>query len=245
MGFVQIVDSAILFEQFIELQSRYPRLRLTQDEKGLFVVRGELDFSASFEDVYIEDSYSIEIVLPRNYPDISPRIFESNKRIPPNYHMFEDGSLCLGAPVAVRKTFYQTPTLIGFVENNVIPYFYRYSYKCEYGGYPFGELSHGLIGIREFYQEHFNVDKPEIILRLLEILAKNIYRGHHNCPCLSGKKVRDCHGDRLLELQKWQSSLEFANEYICLTRLLNEEKQIQNASMQRVLHQMKTGKIIT
>lgn len=140
MGLAKLVDSTILFEQFIELQSKYPRLRLTQDEKGLFVIRGELDFAASFEDVCIEDSYSIEIILPNDFPNTPPRIIESNNRIPSGYHMFTDGTLCLGTPVAVKKTFFQTPTLIGFVENNVIPYFYGYSYKCKYGSLPLGSF---------------------------------------------------------------------------------------------------------
>lgn len=241
MGLAKLVDSTILFEQFIELQSKYPRLRLTQDEKGLFVIRGELDFAASFEDVCIEDSYSIEIILPNDFPNTPPRIIESNNRIPSGYHMFTDGTLCLGTPVAVKKTFFQTPTLIGFVANNVIPYFYGYSYKCKYGSLPFGELSHGSSGIREFYQEYFDVYDPEKLLGLLEILAKNNYRGHHNCPCLSGKKVRNCHGMCLLELLKWRSSAEFMAEYYGIAKILLEEKEKQIISMQNYLHEMKTG----
>ena len=32
-------------------------------------------------------------------------------------------------------------------------------------------------------------------IRLLIYIAEQKYRGHQVCPCQSGKKVRDCHGD--------------------------------------------------
>lgn len=243
MGFEELVDS-VISQHFIELRLKYPRLRLTQNEKRLFVIRGELDFSASFENICIEDSYSIEIILPNNYPDTPPHVIELNNRIPPSYHMFEDGTLCLGAPIAVKKTFFQTPTLIGFVENNLIPYLYGYSYKCKYGSLPFGELSHGASGMREFYQDYFDVYDPEKLLGLLEILAKNNYRGHHNCPCLCGEKVRNCHGASLRELQKWQSSAKFMVEYCGIAELLLEERKNQIASMQKSLHGLRPSKAL-
>lgn len=233
---------AVLFEHFAELQLHYPRLRLTQDTNALFLVRGVLEFSAVFQDTRIEDKYSIQIIIPNDYPNIPPTVIESDGRIPKEYHTFSDGTLCLGAPVAVRKTFLQTPTLVGFVENNLIPQLYRYSYKCEYGEYPYGELSHGPLGIFEFYQEYFDVNEPEMLLGLLKILAANNYRGHHNCPCLSGKRVRNCHGERLLEIWKWQSSANFANEYHEIAQMLVKVRQNRQVSIQRALHQIRTGK---
>jgi hypothetical protein len=51
-----------------------------------------------------------------------------------------------------------------------------------------------------------------IILALLKIMADGSYRGHHPCPCGSGKILRKCHGPIMLRLLKIQRNDQFFND---------------------------------
>ncbi len=71
-----------------------------------------------------------------------PKVQETSNRIPTDFHHYQDDTLCPGAPIAVRQKFKKEPTLVGFVNNCVIPYLYSFSYKSKFGKMPFGELPH-------------------------------------------------------------------------------------------------------
>ena len=47
---------------------------------------------------------------------------------------------------------------------------------------------------------------------LLKVMADGTYRGHHLCPCQSGKILRKCHGPVMLDLVKQQSKDRFIND---------------------------------
>jgi hypothetical protein len=91
-------------------------------------------------------------------------------------------------------------------------YLYSYSYLEKYGKLPFGDLSHGGQGLREFYSELFNTDDVRVILALLKIMADDSYRGHLPCPCGSGEILRKCHGPILIDLMKNQTKDRFLND---------------------------------
>ncbi len=207
------MDDLKLYEQFQDLSLSFPKLRLQRDGKGPWYIRGILRFSRECSGRHIDDEYSVEIIISKKYPDELPKILETGNRIPKDFHHYQDESLCLGAPLAVKQKFRKQPTLIRYVENCVIPYLYSFSYKCKYGKMPFGELSHGGIGILEYYQDLFGVKDHRRVLKLIAILAEENYRGHDRCPCGSGKRLRSCHGKILLEIQTLQTSHEFLTEY--------------------------------
>lgn len=207
------MDDLKLYEQFQDLCLSFPKLRLQRDREGPWRIRGILKFSREYSGCRIDDEYSVEIILSEKYPHELPKILEIGNRIPKDFHQYLDGSLCLGAPLAVKQKFRKQPTLIGYVENCVVPYLYSFSYKCKYGKMPFGELSHGGIGILEYYQDLFDVKDRRRVLKLIAILAEGNYRGHDRCPCGSGKRLRACHGKILLEMQALQPSHEFLTEY--------------------------------
>jgi hypothetical protein len=78
---------------------------------------------------------------------------------------------------------------------------------------PFGELSHGALGILEYYKDLFDLTGIRRVIRIIQILAEDNYHGHNRCPCGSGKHLRSCHGKLLLELKTLQSPAEFHSEY--------------------------------
>ena len=175
----------------------------------MLLIRGLLEFQAEYADYLIEDEYAVEVLVLKEYPDLLPKIFEVGHRIPRQFHHLLDDSLCLGAPLAVKQKFLKDPTLVGFIGNCVVPYLYSFSYKSRFGRMPFGELSHGGIGILEHYQELFGLNDRRRVLEFIQILATDSYRDDVKCPCRSGKQGHDCHGKIILEIRSLQSPAEF------------------------------------
>jgi hypothetical protein len=202
----------VIHRQFEELDQTYSGLVLCEDAPGRWAIRGMLSFSATFQDVTITDAFSILIMLPQDYPDSPPTVQETGGRIPENFHQYSDRTFCLGAPVEVWRRFKADPRLVAFVRTLVVEYLYGYAHLEKHGTLPFGELSHGCQGIREYYQELFNTDDVQIALALLKVLADGTYRGHQACPCGAGKILRKCHGPILLGLLEHQPKTRFLRD---------------------------------
>ena len=112
----------------------------------------------------------------------------------------------------VYRRFKADPRLVAFVKTLVVEYLYGYAHLEKHGTFPFGELSHGCQGIREYYQATFSTDDVQIAMALLKVLTDGVYRGHHACPCSSGKILRKCHGPVLLGLLKHQLKERFLRD---------------------------------
>ena len=211
-----------------ELEQKYSGLILSMPDGSLknIAVQGILRFTATYEEVKdkIAGEYQVDIRIPEQYPDKPPVAKEIEGKVEKSFHVNPDGTLCLGAPLAVRKAFAKCPTLIGFVENCLIPFFFSYEYKKKNGILPYGELSHGADGILEHYQELFDVNDDLAVLGLLRILTDNDYRGHHDCPCGHGTRLRNCHGEQLRKLFQYQNQSEFLNDYAQVMIAINRKK---------------------
>ena len=209
------MDSSLVWEHFYELSDAFPDLILIPEENKYFV-RGNIHFRAQHSTYEsIEDVFLIEIEIPDTYPSVPPAARDLGERIPRSFHSFEDGSFCLGAPLAVKMTFAKSPTLLGFVNSLLIPYLYSFSFQvAHHGKMPYGELSHGGSGLMDYYMSLFETKRPVAIIKFLAILAFQKYRGHSQCPCESGNKLRRCHGPFLLGLQKHQTPEDFYSDLI-------------------------------
>ncbi|MNO35873.1 hypothetical protein D3C76_259300 [compost metagenome] len=209
------MDSSLIWEHFYELSDTFPNLILIPKENKFFI-RGNIHFRAEHSShESIEDEFLIEIEIPNTYPSVPPVARDLGERIPRSFHSFADGSFCLGAPLAVKMTFSNNPTLMGFVNSLLIPYLYSFSFQAKHKGkMPYGELSHGGNGLMDYYMRLFETKQPVSVLNFLVILAFRKYRGHSPCPCGSGNKLRSCHGPSLLELQMYQTPEEFQSDLI-------------------------------
>lgn len=204
----------LLEEHIITLNQKFPGFAYKQ-KNDRDLVSGTLPFCVSYNDRAIKDEYEIEILIPDDYPNRPPTVRETKGKIPEEFHrnLDDDSTLCLGAPIAVAKKFKENPGLLHFVEQQVIPYLFSYSYYKEYDELPYGELPHGGEGILKHYREIFNISDGISVLGLLRILADDAYRGHHDCPCGSGKRVRNCHGNILRDIKNHQNPDDFLYEY--------------------------------
>ncbi len=215
----------LVLRQVQELQERYGDLSCVSDEARPFVVKGTLAFSAQYVGVSVQDEYEVAIIIPEDYPDTPPVVKETGGRIPKHFHLNPDGTLCLGTPLEVKRKFGEEHSLLGFVENLLIPFLYSHSFKQEYGEMPFGELSHGIEGILESYEEVFGVNDDFAVLGFLRILADDNYRGHMPCPCGSDAKLRNCHGRLLVELKETQNQKQYLGECLAVANLMIKRGQ--------------------
>ncbi|MCY3687422.1 MAG: hypothetical protein OXG90_00380 [Gammaproteobacteria bacterium] len=195
------MQNSLEFE-ITELKSKYRGLtRLRKTEKGS-VIFGALPFEASSDGLEtLSDYFEIDLIVPKNYPNSLPWVLETSGRICDTYdHVYENGKLCLAVPTEERLIFNEEPSLRGFVTNLVIPYCYGYCYWERYGIHPFGEREHGDEGIANFYIEKLGLTNEIQALEFALHLVQHGYRGHHECPCGSGSKLRNCHGHTLREI---------------------------------------------
>lgn len=226
----------IIHKHFIDLAEQYPGLALIEGDYDTWIVRGMLEFSATYEGVSIRDKFQIELTITKDYPDTPPIVKETATRIPNEFHTNPDGAFCLGAPLEVRMKFIKNPSLLGFVNEQVISFLYSFCYFEQHGEMPFGELSHGGKGILEYYTQLFNASSDVIAIKLLKILAENSYRGHYDCPCGSGKRIRNCHGGLLRNINSYQTQMGFLYDYIqCLTYLQKVGKELPKSLFSETL----------
>lgn len=183
-------------KQFFQLQQKYPYLLFQRKKEGCFI-----SGTIFIESNEIKDQYEIEIAIPNDYPKKIPTVKELGGKIPKEFHHNSNEALCLETPFRVQKVFSECETLLSFIDNLVIPYLSSYSYYVINGKLPYGEHKHGTEGILEDYKQEFGVSEDYIVIRLLQILVEDNYRGHHLCPCGSEKNIRNCHGQNILSIK--------------------------------------------
>ena len=188
-----------LQQEIKALQAAYEELQVQSEQE----ISGWLTFNRThkIDSPAIEDTFEIKLLIPKDYPLNLPMVFEVSQKIEPEYeHINSDRSFCLAVPMEERRFFLKEPTLLGFVNNLVVPYLYSYCYWKKHGTYPFGEASHGKTGVEQFYENLFRSQVDSVMIRGLYKIFKNGYRGHEHCPCGSGKVIRKCHKEELFDL---------------------------------------------
>ena len=212
----------LVMNQMKEVQVQHSGLELVLTS-GKLRICGIIGFCMDHNSRTIEDTYQVEIHIPNDYPESPPTAFETGNKIDKSFeHFMTDGSLCLGAPLEIRKNFLQHKRLLRFINEQLIVYLFSYSYKRDYGETPFGELAHGGTGIMQYYQDLLRVDDHVAVLGLLKVLADDSYRGHLPCPCGGGSILRRCHGQQLRELSSVQSCEHFSQDVIAVLGSLSE-----------------------
>jgi hypothetical protein len=173
-------------------------LRIVPTSSDLLVA-GRLDFNAEMPGkARISDSYEIEIRIPEAFPRKIPVVFETRGRIPLQYHHLQDASLCLGSETRLRFMLSGGLSIVAFVERCVIPYLYRYSHLKTYGEAPFGDLAHGVDGIKEDLRLLIGHGPELDVLAFVRLLGmRKRLANKKRCPCGSGDRVGQCHNRSL------------------------------------------------
>ncbi len=193
-----------LQKQIAELNDVHKGLADIVEHNAETLLSGTLGFEASADGLEtISDSFDVELTIPHVFPDRLPLAKELSGRIGVDYeHCNPNGTLCLAVPIEQRRVFFEQPTLLGFVNKLLIPYLYGYCFWSKHGYHPFGEAAHGYEGILRHYIDTLDLPNPLAALAVICFLFEHGYRGHHPCPCGSGRIVRACHGPALRALHE-------------------------------------------
>lgn len=193
-------NPGVLSELEATLRARFPTLHAFI-ENGQCRVRGTL---ALRTDEVEFDRYSLEFVLPDDYPARPSRVWETAGRIPrsADRHTFVDGALCLGTPLdlwtKLGGDFRLHRMLDGPVRNFLIG-----NSLVEHGeNWPHEQRKHGAAGLIEHLVELFGTDKPVMLATFLQALAIGGVTKHSPCPCASGRKILKCHHTGLKALRR-------------------------------------------
>ena len=202
MGFAHVTqawfgqDPAAPGELESLLRARYPTLHA-------FVVDGECRIRGTFAAVEA-DRYVLDIALPGNYPHAMPSVWEIGYRIPREIdrHVFEDGSLCLGPPLALWIQLGGYYSIERVIEGPLRSFLIGNSLVEEGEPWPHGDRPHGAAGLLEHLGELIGTSDPRPVGRFLLDVWERKVRGHWLCPCGSGLIIRKCHRDGVGVLQK-------------------------------------------
>jgi hypothetical protein len=201
--------------QVEEALATYPGLRIVPSRNGHLTLRGALDFRATGPTgEEIADTYDVELRIPSGFPAARPDAWETGGRISPDYHTLDDGQLCLGAPTEIRLKLKTNPTLLGFINVLVVPYLYGHAFFLKHGTMPFGELDHGIAGLRQHLATMFGAhsgERPEEFLRLAGMKKREA--NTRPCPCGSGRRLGRCHNRSVNGQRRRMGRLWFRAEY--------------------------------
>ena len=174
----------------------YSGMRVVEEENARLFT-GEFLFRASSDvcDVIIEDHFELEITVANNSDNVLPIVKETRGRIPRNvdWHNSQNGTLCLASPFSLSNYFKEDRSMIDFAEDFIVPYLYGVCHKESFGEWPFGELSHGVVGELEDLVDLLGVGSGRRFLyslRLLGMSHKN--RRSRICPCGCGQSLESC-----------------------------------------------------
>jgi hypothetical protein len=225
------------------LAQHYPDLNFNKNTNEII---GELFFDMAFDPVTkyhrvyydvnygenselrIRDTYEVKIVFNPHSP--LPEVFEIGQRIAnkasklslPNedVHLFPDNKCCLLSPADYQKAFDEVASLKDFILKLFIPYFYAQTYHSKYQKWPWGERSHGLVGILEnFFELDANYKNDIIVLRYLAsnmghltvyAFGKRIGPDRNKiiCPCTRKGKMKTCHRKAFLGLMVLRGNID-------------------------------------
>jgi len=197
----------------------YPLMAIRPSAEGYLRLKGRFVFLAKHaKEGEIEDSFALQIDVPKAFPKDLPEVRETEGRIPRtgDYHIYSDGTLCLGSPLSVLLRISKSPTLTGFAEDCLVPYLFAISRKLKSGGpLPFGELAHGSKGMLADYTHLFGLKHPEHARYALQLLGMKKRRANKlPCPCGCGTRLGRCKFNfRLREFRGLASRRWFRREH--------------------------------
>lgn len=195
---------------FLELQSGMKLV--DKDDDGNYIIEGNYHLLSSYNDVYLSKIFNILIKIPELYPNKLPEVSSIDNAVPIEFgHFYTNDSFCLGSPMELYLSALDED-ISNYLIKHIDAYLYSATYYIKYNGQlPFGERSHGLIGIIEFWEEYLSTKDIRAIYNVLKYISLNKYRGHDLCPCGSGNKIRNCHGDKIFPIIK--KSLDWVAKY--------------------------------
>lgn len=182
------------------LETEFPHLHVTVRD-SFTVLTGDLPLLL---DGRVVDSFNIEVVIPpAGSRTTVPIVREVAGRIPQDAdrHVYPDGRACLFIEAEYWFKHPDGMDLLEFLRGPVTSYYIGQMSYEQNKQWPFGERSHGALGVAEFYAPLVGSRDPRVIKRFVEMVAAKKMRSTWRCPCGSGHRVWGCHGDVVRNLR--------------------------------------------
>lgn len=236
------------------LSSNHPDLKISHDNNQVAEISGILAFSMLFieegkpyiinpdlncsKGILIQDKYKIKInFLGTEFSDL-PQVYEIDSRIKnlaqirnlrlEDLHVNHNGAACLCINTDESTNLPSGFNLKDFFNNLVVPFFYAQSYFEKHYSWPWGQYSHGVWGLIEWYLEQDDVTchlitdflkrlskyKGEWSMLFKFLMPKHNIKGHHLCICGSTEKIRKCHPRVLHGIWKLKEDIKIFNYHI-------------------------------
>jgi hypothetical protein len=185
-----------------DLRGPYPDLRVVVENECVHI-RGSFPI---FSDGLALDRYQIDVSIPNDFPDAVPTLREIGGRVPwdSNRHVNPNGQACGEACPVVPEEWLLNPkrdSILSFLNGPVRDFFLAQSLVEAGDPWPFSWRAHGFDGLYQAYGELLGTTDRACIRRYLEYLSKERIKGHWECPCGSGSKLRNCHLNEVRALQ--------------------------------------------
>ncbi|MHC8493105.1 hypothetical protein ACTU44_10370 [Thalassospira sp. SM2505] len=182
------------------VEKHQPELSVYQ-KQGIVVLEGVFVVSSPEEGPF--DSFQIRAGISPNFPEKEPCVFETGERIPrtADRHVYpNEGHCCLCIWEEWLHTT-PTPSFENFLTGVMHDYFVSQVYFETKGDWPYGHRAHGSEGVVESFSELLGVEPDlEVIENYLQTLSMGKLKGHNDCPCGSGERIRKCHREQINQL---------------------------------------------
>jgi|UPI00047DA2D0 hypothetical protein len=222
-------NPGVLRDMEAEIAARYPDLRVVM-EQGTVYIRGSFPIMDATD---VLDRFQIEIELPADFPESIPVLREVGGRIPWHENRHVNNGTGEACPIVPEEWLVRTErdSILAFLDGPVRNFFLGQILIEAGQPWPFGERSHGIDGLFEAYEDITGISDRNTIVRYLECLSRDVFKGHWACPCGSGKHLRNCHLEQLKALQAKvpafvaRSALARIDEQLQLRRGIRKHKR--------------------
>lgn len=208
-----------------EVVTRYPGLRLVSPG----VLEGVIDIHHQYGDVVRQDAFSVRLTV-ENGASRLPALREvggRSKAIALKHRLEDlralhqnptDGTACVCVRQEEAARFPPGARLLTYVEELAIPYLFGLSYVDEFGEWPWGEYSHGGLGLLEYYADNPVVGGKQELEEVLTALRagsewptlhRQLRKPSSKKPCICGsqKTFGKCHNRAWRGLKTFISAL--------------------------------------
>lgn len=180
----------------------------------------------------LRDSFQVRVTATNPNSDRVPALYEIGGRTEViaqklgltdlrTLHRNKDGTACVCVKQIEKRKFPLGSNLFVFVEELAVPYLYGLVHYEHHHVWPWGDYSHGSMGLLEFYAEDTTPQTVEDIMGVFPSMRKELnWKEYHkqlrkpsaerSCLCGSGKPFRKC------DKKAWQGLLHLRGEMLRL-----------------------------
>ncbi len=162
MGTVATRGYVFSEQEIVLVRSKFPKLSLVSES----VWEGVIDINATYGGIHIVDAFQIKIGVFQDFPTELPIVNEIGGRvklIAEKYGITDyrdlhvnprNDTICLCVKQEAKHKVPSGSTFVVFLDNLVVPYFFALSYYEKNQIWPWGEYSHGGLGLLEYYSDN-------------------------------------------------------------------------------------------